>query len=113
MDDLDDKTGSEWLYIDSLKKNISDMQKDLKALRNDLDNLSDPVGSIASDVVSAISNVQDILKDLNDYGLISDDRYKSINGTLEMCIRDSLIIAFVILMYYTISRKKILHNIYF
>ena len=37
MDDLDDKTGSEWLYIDSLKKNISDMQKDLKALRNDLD----------------------------------------------------------------------------
>ena len=83
MDDLDDKTGSEWLYIDSLKKNISDMQKDLKALRNDLDNLSDPVGSISSDVVSAISNVQDILKDLNDYGLISDDRYKSINGTLD------------------------------
>ena len=33
MDDLDDKTGSEWLYIDSLKKNISDMQKDLKALQ--------------------------------------------------------------------------------
>ena len=64
MDDLDDKTGSEWLYIDSLKKNISDMQKDLKALRNDLDDLSDPVGSISSDVVSAISNVQDVLKDL-------------------------------------------------
>ena len=83
MDDLDDKTGSEWLYIDSLKKNISDMQKDLKALRNDLDDLSDPVGSISSDVVSAISNVQDILKDLNDYGLISDDRYSSINGTLD------------------------------
>ena len=82
MDDLDDKTGSEWLYIDSLKKNISDMQKDLKALRNDLDDLSDPVGSISSDVVSAISNVQDVLKDLNDYGLISDDRYNSINGTL-------------------------------
>ena len=58
MDDLDDKTGSEWLYIDSLKKNISDMQKDLKALRNDLDDLSDPVGSISSDVVSAISNVK-------------------------------------------------------
>ena len=82
MDDLDDKTGSEWLYIDSLKKNISDMQKDLKALRNDLDDLSDPVGSISSDVVSAISNVQDVLKDLNGYGLISDDRYNSINGTL-------------------------------
>ena len=31
----------------------------------------------------AISNVQDILKDLNDYGLISDDRYSSINGTLD------------------------------
>ena len=82
MDDLDDKTGSEWLYIDNLKKNISDMQKDLKALRDDLDDLSDPVGSISSDVVSAISNVQDVLKDLNDYGLISDDRYNSINGTL-------------------------------
>ena len=82
MDDLDDKTGSEWLYIDSLKKNISDMQKDLKALRNDLDDLSDPVGSISSDVVSAISNVQDVLKDLKGYGLISDDRYNSINGTL-------------------------------
>ena len=82
MDDLDDKTGSEWLYIDSLKKNISDMQKDLKALRNDLDDLSDPVGSISSDVVSAISNVQDVLKDLNGYGLISDDCYNSINGTL-------------------------------
>ena len=83
MDDLDDKTGSEWLYIDSLKKNISDMQKDLKALRNDLDDLSDPVGSISSDVVSAISNVQDVLKDLKGYGLISDDRYNSINGTLD------------------------------
>ncbi len=82
MDDLDDKTGSEWLYIDSLKKNISDMQKDLKALRNDLGDLSDPVGSISSDVVSAISNVQNVLKDLNGYGLISDDRYNSINGTL-------------------------------
>ena len=83
MGDLDDKTGSEWLYIDSLKKNISDMQKDLKALRNDLDDLSDPVGSISSDVVSAISNVQDVLKDLKGYGLISDDRYNSINGTLD------------------------------
>ena len=59
------------------------MQKDLKALHNDLDDLSDPVGGISSDVVSAISNVQDVLKDLNGYGLISDDRYNSINGTLD------------------------------
>ena len=30
MDDLDDKTGSEWLYISELQNDLSNMKKDLK-----------------------------------------------------------------------------------
>ena len=32
MDDLDDKTGSEWLYISELQSDISKLKKNLKAL---------------------------------------------------------------------------------
>ena len=64
MDDLDDKTGSEWLYISelqsdikNLKDDLSDIQEDMKTLNDRIKALEDMNGSIGS----ALTNILQLL----------------------------------------------------
>lgn len=64
MDDLDDKTGSEWLYISelqsdikALKGNLSDIQGDMKTLNDRikaLENMNDSVGSALTNILQLL-----------------------------------------------------------
>lgn len=64
MDDLDDKTGSEWLYISelqsdikNLKDNLSDIQGDMKTLNNRikaLENTNDNIGSALTNILQLL-----------------------------------------------------------
>ena len=58
MDDLDDKTGSEWLYIrQPEEKYLRYAERISRLLRNDLDNLSDPESAVFRPMLfTAISN---------------------------------------------------------
>lgn len=64
MDDLDDKTGSEWLYISELQSdikalngNLSDIQGDMKTLNDRikaLENMNDSVGSALTNILQLL-----------------------------------------------------------
>lgn len=46
MDDLDDKTGSEWLYISELQSDIKNLKDDLSDIQGDMKNLNDRIKAL-------------------------------------------------------------------
>ncbi|MBP3312370.1 MAG: hypothetical protein J6L72_09075 [Butyricicoccus sp.] len=58
LDDIDEITESDWLYLD-------DMRSSLKDLRKDCDSLSDELGDL-SDALSVLRRVEDALEDVLD-----------------------------------------------
>ena len=79
MDDLDDKTGSEWLYISELQSDLSNMKKDLKNIQDDMKELSSRIkdlNDMNNAINGAMTSVLDKLYD-NGNGVISAEMYKS------------------------------------
>ncbi len=66
MDDLDDKTGSEWLYISELQSDISKLKKNLKAIQDDMSNLNDKIDAITKAVTNAGTNALTYLQNMED-----------------------------------------------
>ena len=64
MDDLDDKTGSEWLYISELQSDISKLKKNLKAIQDDMSDLNDRIKALEDmngSIGSALTNILQLL----------------------------------------------------
>ena len=75
MDDLDDKTGSEWLYISELQNDLSNMKKDLKNIQDDMKELSSRIkdlNAMNNAINGAMASVLDKLYD-DGNGVISAD----------------------------------------
>lgn len=70
MDDLDDKTGSEWLYISELQSDISKLKKNLKAIQDDMSNLNDKIDAITKAVTNAGTNALTYLQNMEDAGVV-------------------------------------------
>lgn len=70
MDDLDDKTGSEWLYISELKSDISKLKKNLKAIQDDMSNLNDKIDAITKAVTNAGTKALTHLQNMEDAGVV-------------------------------------------
>lgn len=70
MDDLDDKTGSEWLYISELQSDISKLKKNLKAIQDDMSNLNDKIDAITKAVTNAGTNALTYLQNMEDTGVV-------------------------------------------
>ena len=70
MDDLDDKTGSEWLYINELQSDISKLQKNLKAIQDDMSNLNDKIDAITKAVTNAGTKALTHLQNMEDAGVV-------------------------------------------
>ena len=65
MDDLDDKTGSEWLYISELQNDLSNMKKDLKNIKSDMNDLNDRIKALNDPNCSTIPQRQEHIDDLD------------------------------------------------
>ena len=79
MDDLDDKTGSEWLYISELQNDLSNMKKDLKNIQDDMKELSSRIkdlNAMNNAINGAMASVLDKLYD-DGNGVISAEMYQS------------------------------------
>ena len=79
MDDLDDKTGSEWLYISELQNDLSNMKKDLKNIQDDMKELSSRIkdlNAMNNAINGAMASVLDKLYD-DGNGVISAKMYQS------------------------------------
>ena len=79
MDDLDDKTGSEWLYISELQSDISKLKKDLGNIEDDMDDLGNrlnDLNAMNNAINGAMASVLDKLYD-DGNGVISAEMYKS------------------------------------
>ena len=70
MDDLDDKTGSEWLYISELQSDISKLKKNLKAIQDDMSNLNDKIDAITKAVTNAGTKALTHLQNMEDAGVV-------------------------------------------
>ena len=70
MDDLDDKTVSEWLYISELQSDISKLKKNLKAIQDDMSNLNDKIDAITKAVTNAGTNALTYLQNMEDAGVV-------------------------------------------
>ena len=70
MDDLDDKTGSEWLYISELQSDISKLKKNLKAIQDDMSNLNDKIDAITKAVTNVGTNALTYLQNMEDAGVV-------------------------------------------
>ena len=70
MDDLDDKTGSEWLYISELQSDISKLKKNLKAIQDDMSNLNDKIDAITKAVTNAGTKALTHLQNMEDAGIV-------------------------------------------
>ena len=79
MDDLDDKTGSEWLYISELQSDISKLKKDLGNIEDDMDDLGNrlnDLNAMNNAINGAMASVLDKLYD-DGNGVISAEMYQS------------------------------------
>ena len=79
MDNLDDKTGSEWLYISELQNDLSNMKKDLKNIQDDMKELSSRIkdlNAMNNAINGAMASVLDKLYD-DGNGVISAEMYQS------------------------------------
>ena len=82
MDDLDDKTGSEWLYISELQSDLSNMKKDLKNIKSDMNDLNDRIKAL-NDLNGSINTAMtNILTTLVKKGVITEDMAASIGQLL-------------------------------
>ena len=70
MDDLDDKTGSEWLYISELQSDISKLKKNLKTIQDDMSNLNDKIDAITKAVTNAGTKALTHLQNMEDAGIV-------------------------------------------
>ena len=70
MDDLDDKTVSEWLYISELQSDISKLKKNLKAIQDDMSNLNDKIDAITKAVTNAGTKALTHLQNMEDAGVV-------------------------------------------
>ena len=70
MDDLDDKTGSEWLDISELQSDISKLKKNLKAIQDDMSNLNDKIDAITKAVTNAGTKALTHLQNMEDAGVV-------------------------------------------
>ena len=70
MDDLDDKTGSEWLYISELQSDISKLKKNLKAIQDDMSNLNGKIDAITKAVTNAGTKALTHLQNMEDAGVV-------------------------------------------
>ena len=64
MDDLDDKTGSEWLYISELQSDIKNLKDDLSDIQGDMKNLNDRIKALENmndSIGSALTNILQLL----------------------------------------------------
>lgn len=64
MDDLDDKTGSEWLYISELQSDIKNLKDDLSDIQEDMKTLNDRIKALEDmndSIGSALTNILQLL----------------------------------------------------
>ena len=64
MDDLDDKTGSEWLYISELQSDIKNLKDDLIDIQEDMKTLNDRIKALEDmndSIGSALTNILQLL----------------------------------------------------
>lgn len=64
MDDLDDKTGSEWLYISELQSDIKNLKDDLSDIQGDMKTLNDRIKALENtndSIGSALTNILQLL----------------------------------------------------
>lgn len=64
MDDLDDKTGSEWLYISELQSDIKNLKDDLSDIQRDMKTLNDRIKALENtndSIGSALTNILQLL----------------------------------------------------
>ena len=72
MNELDDKTDSEWLYISELQDDISNLKKDLSNMQDDLDSLNSRIKKLSDMNHKIYSKMESALQTLHDNGLIGD-----------------------------------------
>ena len=88
MDDLDDKTGSEWLYISELQNDLSNMKKDLKNIQDDMKELSSRIkdlNDMNNAINGAMASALDKLYD-DGNGVISAEMYQSMAQTAQHAV---------------------------
>lgn len=82
MDDLDDKTGSEWLYISELQSDIKNLKDDLEQIQKDMGKLNDEIDLVIKAVNTAGNNALKRLQEMEDNGYLPQGTTKEVADLL-------------------------------
>ena len=82
MDDLDDKTGSEWLYISELQSDIKNLKDDLEQIQKDMGKLNDEIDLVIKAVNTAGNNALKRLQEIEDNGYLPQGTTKEVADLL-------------------------------
>ena len=98
LDDIDDVTGSDWLYLKDIRKALNDLQQDNKDLKNDLEELQSALSivrrieTVLTDLLEVLgklpgdklqASVAQLLKELRAIGDASENTIESLRSLMD------------------------------